>query len=157
MATTYTTNYNLGKQTDHTDKFDMNVITDNMDIIDEQMKENADDVVAIKQSEYAISAAANDDLDNYYISAETLNVRPVKRWVCSSAEIAASLSNLPPDWPVSYTDIEIEYHLVSETGRGYQIVTGGSSSGMKRCIRWRGALGEWVDWYDVGLEAITTA
>lgn len=40
MATTYTTNYHLGKQTDHGDKFDMSVITDNMDIIDAQMKTN---------------------------------------------------------------------------------------------------------------------
>lgn len=42
MATTYTTNYHLGKQTDHGDKFDMDVITDDMDIIDAQMKANSD-------------------------------------------------------------------------------------------------------------------
>lgn len=47
MSTTYTTNYNLGKQTDHSDKFDMNVITDNMDIIDTQLKANADATAAI--------------------------------------------------------------------------------------------------------------
>lgn len=34
MATTYTTNYNLGKQENHADKFDMDVITDNADKID---------------------------------------------------------------------------------------------------------------------------
>lgn len=34
MATEYTPNINLGKQTDHSDKFDMTVITDNMDILD---------------------------------------------------------------------------------------------------------------------------
>lgn len=28
MATTYTPNYNLGKQEDYSDKFDMSVITD---------------------------------------------------------------------------------------------------------------------------------
>ena len=33
MSTTYTPNYNLGKQTDHADKFDMTVITDNADKI----------------------------------------------------------------------------------------------------------------------------
>ncbi|WP_294750034.1 hypothetical protein [uncultured Ruminococcus sp.] len=42
MSTSYTSNYNLGKQLNHGDKFDMSVITDNMDIIDRQMKENAD-------------------------------------------------------------------------------------------------------------------
>lgn len=40
MATTYTTNYHLGMQTDTSDKFDMSVITDNMLIIDNQMKQN---------------------------------------------------------------------------------------------------------------------
>lgn len=34
MATTYTTNYNLGKQENHADKFDMDVLTDNADKID---------------------------------------------------------------------------------------------------------------------------
>lgn len=34
MATTYTTNYNLGKQENHADKFDMDVITNNADKID---------------------------------------------------------------------------------------------------------------------------
>ena len=42
MATTYTTNYNLGKQEDHANKFDMDVITDNMDVIDGALKTNAD-------------------------------------------------------------------------------------------------------------------
>ena len=38
MATTYTPNYNLGKQTDVNDLFSMSVITGNMDKIDTQMK-----------------------------------------------------------------------------------------------------------------------
>ena len=50
MATTYTTNYHLGKQTDHTDKFSMQVITDNMDTIDTQMKANADAAAAVTPS-----------------------------------------------------------------------------------------------------------
>lgn len=48
MATTYTTNYHLGKQTDHADKFDMSVITDNADKIDTALKENADDIAENK-------------------------------------------------------------------------------------------------------------
>ena len=50
MATTYTTNYHLGKQTDHADKFDMKVITDDMDVIDTQMKANADAAAAVTPS-----------------------------------------------------------------------------------------------------------
>ena len=44
MATVYTDNYNLGKQVNHSDIFNMNVITDNMDIIDGAMKTNADNI-----------------------------------------------------------------------------------------------------------------
>ena len=50
MATTYTENYNLGMQTSTADKFDMSVITDNMPIIDEALKDNADNVAAITPS-----------------------------------------------------------------------------------------------------------
>ena len=42
MATTYTENYHLGKQENHSDRFNMNVITGNMDIIDEVLKEHED-------------------------------------------------------------------------------------------------------------------
>lgn len=42
MATTYTTNYNLGKQENHADKFDMDVLTDNADKIDAALTAKAD-------------------------------------------------------------------------------------------------------------------
>lgn len=48
MSTTYTTNYHLGKQTDTSDNFDMSVITDNMDIIDTQMKSNETNILSIQ-------------------------------------------------------------------------------------------------------------
>lgn len=46
MATTYTPNYHLGKQEDRSDKFVMKVITDNMDVIDEQLKATDDKATA---------------------------------------------------------------------------------------------------------------
>ena len=48
MATTYTENYHLGKQENHADKFRMDVITANMDIIDEQIKKNEDEITSAK-------------------------------------------------------------------------------------------------------------
>ncbi len=39
MAVTYTENYMLGKQENHSDKFDMSVITENMDKIDKALSE----------------------------------------------------------------------------------------------------------------------
>lgn len=44
MSTSYTTNYHLGKQLNHSDYFDMKVITDNMDTIDSALKTNADNI-----------------------------------------------------------------------------------------------------------------
>ena len=46
MAITYTPNYHLGKQEDRSDKFLMQVITENMDIIDEQLKATDDKATA---------------------------------------------------------------------------------------------------------------
>lgn len=47
MATTYTTNYHLGKQLNHSDNFSMNVLTDNADIIDSTLKTNADNISSV--------------------------------------------------------------------------------------------------------------
>ena len=60
MATTYTTNYHLGKQEDGSDKFSMEVITTNMDTIDTQMKANEDAAAAVtpKVKSTAIDNAA---------------------------------------------------------------------------------------------------
>lgn len=44
MATTYTENYHLGMQKDASDKYNRLVIAANMEIIDAQMKENADNI-----------------------------------------------------------------------------------------------------------------
>lgn len=44
MATTYTSNYNLGKQEDKNDNFSMNVITENMDKIDAALSSHELDV-----------------------------------------------------------------------------------------------------------------
>lgn len=59
MSTTYTTNYHLGKQTDTSDNFDMSVITDNMDIIDTQMKSNENNILLKANTSDVNTAAAN--------------------------------------------------------------------------------------------------
>lgn len=69
MATTYTQNYGLGKQEDHSDKFDMSVITANADIIDRELKSqqnqlntkpDAEDIAALQAqiNQIEISASA---------------------------------------------------------------------------------------------------
>ena len=50
MATTYTTYYNLGKQADTSDKFDMSVITDNADKIDTAMNGLSNSIIAVTPS-----------------------------------------------------------------------------------------------------------
>lgn len=59
MATTYTPNFNLGKQEDFLDKFDMSVITRNMDIIDKAL---ADNVTAIEENTADTEQNASDIL-----------------------------------------------------------------------------------------------
>jgi hypothetical protein len=59
MATTYTENYHLGKQENHADKFRMDVITANMDIIDAQMKKNEDEIASAKGTYTTLSERLN--------------------------------------------------------------------------------------------------
>ena len=49
MSTTYTENYHFGKQENKADKFDMSVITDNMDAIDHYLKQNADGIADVSR------------------------------------------------------------------------------------------------------------
>lgn len=60
MSTTYTENYNLGKQTNTADKFDMSIITDNMDKIDHYLKENAEEIDDTAAAIYAALSALTD-------------------------------------------------------------------------------------------------
>lgn len=56
MAVTYTSVYNLGKQENHADKFDMKVITDNADKIESALLEKADKTsAAVIKSETALN------------------------------------------------------------------------------------------------------
>ena len=85
MATTYTENYNLGKQEDHNDKFDMSVITGNMDIIDSVLAEKSDAAETICLTAPKNKLEDDDDLDSY------INVG---QWSSDGATLS-SLSNVP--------------------------------------------------------------
>lgn len=65
MSITYTDNYHLGMQKDHADKFSMNVITGNMEIIDQVLSEkaNADIVPSLPAATLLIQT--DDDLNEY--------------------------------------------------------------------------------------------
>lgn len=90
MSTTYTTNYHLGKQTDTSDNFDMSVITDNMDIIDTQMKSNETNISLIenkvdgKQFVFTSNAFIADNVDVGATVATTPTAN--NDWVCCIAE-----------------------------------------------------------------------
>lgn len=60
MATTYTPNYHLGKQTDKADKFNMTILTDNMDIIDEALAGKEE------KPQAATAEIDNTALDEFY-------------------------------------------------------------------------------------------
>lgn len=61
MSTTYTPNYNLGKQEDHADKFDMSVITENMDKLDAALHEQAEDISEVQNAQSDLEAAEAAD------------------------------------------------------------------------------------------------
>ena len=65
MATTYTTYYNLGKQVDTADKFDMSVITDNADKIDTALHGLSESIIAVKPST-ATAAITTASLATFY-------------------------------------------------------------------------------------------
>ena len=63
MAVTYTPNYNLGKQEDHTDKFDMSVITENMDKLDTALADTDSTVSSLDAKTDSISAKLKRVID----------------------------------------------------------------------------------------------
>lgn len=90
MATTYTTNYNLGKQENHADKFDMDVITDNADKIDAALTElqsGIDDKQAALTTEQL--AAVNSGVTSTDVAQIGLN----KNNILSLDEEANALAN----------------------------------------------------------------
>ena len=92
MATTYTPNYHLGKQTDPNDNFDMSVITANMDTIDAQMKTNADNIALAQQSIDDLSPVLTQILNTVGGIEQTTNtintnVTDIKNGIGDTAEI----------------------------------------------------------------------
>ena len=67
---TYTPYYNLGKQEDLTDKFDMSVITDNADKIDTALHGLAEDITAVTPST-ATAAITTASLATFYEGTKT--------------------------------------------------------------------------------------
>lgn len=61
MSTTYTPNYNLGKQEDHADKFDMSVLTENADKLDTALHEQAEDISEVQNAQSDLETAEAAD------------------------------------------------------------------------------------------------
>lgn len=108
MAITYTENYNLGKQEDHTDKFDMSVITDNADKIDEALTGKVDKAtriagldlstnisVAELQTALNIEDGANKTVVDSSLSSTSTN--PVQnKEIYEALQDKADKSEIPP-------------------------------------------------------------
>lgn len=92
MATTYTTNYNLGKQENHADKFDMDVITDNADKIDAALAAKADKSTTYTKTEVdtalsgkqaTLTTAQLDAVNNISLLKAQRQTGRLGRWVTS--------------------------------------------------------------------------
>lgn len=109
MATTYTTNYNLGKQENHADKFDMDVITDNADKIDEALTAKADKSTTYTKTEVdtALSgkqatlttaqlAAVNSGIDSTKVDQIETNKNNISKYVYET--VTVNLSSQDISW-----------------------------------------------------------
>lgn len=74
MAVTYTENYNLGKQENHADKFDMSVITENMNKIDKALsgKVNAEEGEGLITDEEKKKLSNLENYDDTEIRTKTV-------------------------------------------------------------------------------------
>lgn len=93
MSTSYTTNYHLGKQLNHSDYFDMDVITDNMDTIDSALKSNADNISATSST----------------VSGHTTSI----------SELQSSIETLSSDVSSSISGLQSSIDTLSSTVSGY--------------------------------------
>lgn len=84
MATTYTPNFNLGKQEDLLDRFDMSVITRNADIIDEELHKRSTDTENegkyLGKTETAAAAVLDDAGGNIAQQLATLATNYLKAY-----------------------------------------------------------------------------
>jgi len=139
MAVTYTENYNLGKQENHADKFDMTVITENMDKIDKALSEkiNAEEGKGLITDDEREKLSELKNYDDTEIKAEIETVSTqIKRtnissganlntldmgegstasdyklFVSTAKAITETLINLPPNFP--YSGFSLEYFRIS--------------------------------------------
>ena len=113
MATTYTTNYNLGKQENHADKFDMDVITDNADKIDAALTAKADKSTTYTKTE------VDTALSGKQATLTTAQLDAVNSGITSAdvTQIGVNKNN------ISITDITANFTAAT----GYTIQSGISS------------------------------
>lgn len=152
MGTTYTENYNLGMQKDHSDKFDMNVITDNMEILDSVLAEKVDKAEGyslMSEAEhqtlaevYGTTAASvpddikipeNSDLDSYEVPGV---------YKCISQAIANTLLHCPVS-----QGFRLEVKAILAYDRAYQFLYPNGNTAMLY-IRSRTNAG-WQEWQKV--------
>ena len=95
MSTTYTPNYNLGKQTDHADKFDMAVITANADKIDTALHDHDTELANLEAGKQENLTAAQLAAVNSGVTAEVLaaNRAALVELIDSGAKNHAKVNN----------------------------------------------------------------
>ena len=94
MSTTYTPNYNLGKQTDHADKFDMVVITENADKIDTALHNHDTELADLEAGKADKSTTYSLDVGTILASNSNLNtVTDLGTYTSKAA--ASDYTNIP--------------------------------------------------------------
>lgn len=110
MATTYTTNYNLGKQENHADKFDMDVITDNADKIDAALTAKADKSTTYTKTEVDTA-----------LSGKQATLTTAQLDAVNSGITSADVTQIG----VNENNISLQQDTTAQGGNGYAIINGG--------------------------------
>ena len=109
MATTYTTNYNLGKQENHADKFDMDVITDNADKIDAALTAKADKSTTYTKTEVDTA-----------LSGKQATLTTAQLDAVNSGITSADVTQIG----VNENNISLQQGTIAQGGNGYAIING---------------------------------
>lgn len=135
MATTYTTNYNLGKQENHADKFDMDVITDNADKIDAALTAKADKSTTYTKTEVdtALSgkqatltteqlAAVNSGITAERLANDENNISSIENSIIKMVAHTSATSSTSLSYETNINDFVISGGANSDKSSGVYLI-----------------------------------
>ena len=104
MATTYTSNYNLGKQEDKNDNFSMDVITENMDKLDAALMTKEDNLLQEQKDKLATTTKTT--------IAEIIDIIETLNW-SATAPFTQNIALSVPGHTITDADYDLNIYRIS--------------------------------------------